>query len=67
MNWGVPGDLGWRGGAGPDVVDGADVAAVKAEARTCPEHVSVGGVGGCEREWIDWSGGDGVRVERQLC
>ena len=41
----VPGDLGGGAAAGADVVDGADVAAVEAEARAELEHAFVGGVG----------------------
>lgn len=39
----VPGYLGWRGLAGPDVVIGTDVAAVEADARSETEHSVPGG------------------------
>ncbi len=46
VDGGVPGDLGGGRGAGADVVDGADVAAIEAEARAGAEHGFVGWVGG---------------------
>lgn len=46
VDGGVPGDLGGGRRAGADVVDGADVAAIEAEARAGAEHGFVGWVGG---------------------
>ena len=43
VHGGIPGDLRGRRCAGPDVVDGADVAAVEAEARAGAEHLPPGG------------------------
>ena len=45
MHGGIPGDLGGGRGAGADIIDFADVAAVKAEAGADVEHVRVG--------WVD--------------
>ena len=50
---GVPGYLGWGGGAGADVVDCADVDAGEAEAGALVEHGFVRRVGVCEGEmWL---------------
>lgn len=54
MDGGVPGGLGGGRGARADVVDGADVAAVEADARAGAEHGFVGGVGGGQGE--GWRG-----------
>ena len=50
MDGRVPRDLGGRGGARADVVDGADVAAIEADAGMVLEEVRVGGVLGEEGE-----------------
>ena len=50
VDGGVPGDLAGGAGARADVVDGADVTAVEAEAGAEVEHAFVGWVGGREGE-----------------
>ena len=45
MDGGVPGDLAGGDAAGAYVVDGADVAAVEAEAGAEMEHAFIGRVG----------------------
>lgn len=45
MNGGIPGDLAGGVAARSDVINGADVAAIEAEAGTVLEHVTVGRVG----------------------
>jgi len=58
VDGGVPRDLGGRRGAGADVVDGADVAAVEADARAGAEHAEPGGgVGFVEDGEGCWVGG----------
>lgn len=42
----IPGVLAGGVAAGTDVIHGADVAAVEAEAGPVLEHVAVGGIGG---------------------
>lgn len=54
MDWGgVGGVAGSIGGAGAVIVDGTDVAAIKADARASAEHLFVGGVS--RRECEGWS------------
>ena len=52
QDWGIPGCLGGGGCAGADIVYGADVAAVEAEAGAGVEHLAVVGVGGEVGEWV---------------
>ena len=59
MDGGVPGDLAGGAAAGADVVDGADVAAVEAEAGAEMEHAFVGWVGFREGEGGGRGGGVG--------
>ena len=46
MHGRVPADLAGGVTTGPDVIYGADVAAVEAEAGAGLEHVAVSGIGG---------------------
>lgn len=55
MDGGVPGGLAGCIASGPDVVDGADVAAVETEAGPGVEHVFVGLAGLRERKGVGGS------------